>query len=90
MLNDPKMAKNSQKWPKIVIHESPFFGEKNHLWVWAKRAENMLRDPQKMSYGLAHPSENFHGSKNEIFGPFASSTEIKGDREERLPRNIPI
>jgi hypothetical protein len=70
VLYGPKIAKNSQKWPKIIIHKSTFFG-KSPSPIWVKMAQIMLKVPLKMSYkfGLTRPSKIFHGPKNEIFGP---------------------
>ena len=70
----------------MVIHKSTFFG-KTPSPIWVKMAQIMLKDPLKMSYKswLTCPLKNFHGPKNEIFGPFQSSTGIKGAADKMLP-----
>ena len=70
----------------MVIHKSTFFG-KTPSPIWVKMAQIMLKDPLKMSYKswLTCPLKNFHGPKNEIFGPVQSSTGIKGATDGMLP-----
>ena len=67
----------------MTIHKWALF-EKTSSPIWLKMAQMMLKGPLKMSYksGLGHPLKIFHGSKIEIFGPFQSSTGIKGAMDQ--------